>query len=111
MNYHHMIEPYLYGSLSPEDEIAFERQLMRDPALVEATGQRLNARETLAGFPSFQPRTNHHRRPASMRLLLLVLAAMFAGLLFWKMRDANVTAAAQSVPLKTPVTQSGIMPE
>ncbi len=112
MNYHHMIEPYLYGNLSPEDEIAFERQLMRDQTLVEATGLRLNARETLSGFPSFQTRAISRRRPAVMRsLLLLFLAASFVALLFWKMRSSEVTAAARPAQEKTPVSQSGILPE
>lgn len=112
MNYHHMIEPYLYGSLSPEDEIAFEKQLMRDPALVEATGRRLNARETLSGFPSFQARPVSRRRPAAMRsLLLLMLAATLAGLLFWKMQLSEATADALPAPVNTPVSQSGILSE
>jgi hypothetical protein len=42
MNYYGMIESYLYGSLPPEDEIAFERQLDRDPELVVETSRRLN---------------------------------------------------------------------
>lgn len=42
MNYFGMIESYLYGSLPPEDEIAFERQLDRDPELVVETSRRLN---------------------------------------------------------------------
>ena len=107
-----MIEPYLYGNLSPEDEIAFERQLIRDPILVEATGRRLNARETLSGFPSFQTRAISRRRPAAMRsLLLLLLAASFVAFLFWKMRSSEVTADARPGPAKTSVSQSGILPE
>lgn len=42
MHYFDMIESYLYGSLPPEDEIAFERQLDRDPELVLETSRRLN---------------------------------------------------------------------
>lgn len=42
MNYYALIEPYLYGNLPPEDELAFERQLDRDPDLVVETSRRLN---------------------------------------------------------------------
>ncbi len=33
MNYFRLIEPYLHGRLSPEEQQAFERQLVRNPAL------------------------------------------------------------------------------
>lgn len=40
MNYHDMIEPYLDGSLPPEEQQAFEQQLVRDPALHGAARSR-----------------------------------------------------------------------
>lgn len=72
MNYRNMIEPYLYGNLSPEDEVAFERQLSRDPALAEEASRRLNAEEALSGISENYTR---HDRPSSARVIL------FAGLL------------------------------
>ncbi|MBV6439960.1 MAG: hypothetical protein DYG98_14225 [Haliscomenobacteraceae bacterium CHB4] len=76
MNYRNMIEPYLYGNLSPEDEVAFERQLSRDPALAEEASRRLNAEETLSGMPEYHARKN---RPSSGRVILL--AGLLATLL------------------------------
>ena len=75
MNYRHMIEPYLYGNLSPEDEVAFERQLSRDPALVEETSRRLNAEEALSGMPEYRG-AQHSSASASARVLLLGVALL-----------------------------------
>ena len=74
MNYRHMIEPYLYGNLSPEDEVAFERQLSRDPALVEETSRRLNAEEALSGMPEY--RGAQRSSSSSARVLLLGVALL-----------------------------------
>ena len=60
MNYFRLIEPYLHGSLSPEEQQAFERQLVRNPALAnEFTLQFSLVRVLLANpeypFPSSNP--------------------------------------------------------
>ncbi len=108
MNYHHMIEPYLYGSLSPEDEVAFERQLSRDPSLSEATGHRLNAKSALAGFSEFEVVPQH--RPSSARMLLFVgLIATIIGLFWWKMRPDNQEREGQINPTEIPVIQSRVV--
>ena len=106
MNYHHMIEPYLYGNLSPEDEVAFERQLSRDPDLADATGRRLNAEEVLAGFSEY--RTASRQQSSSRMLLFMGLAALLIGLFWWKMRSTDDSIESQNPPLETPVTQSGV---
>ncbi|HRI62461.1 MAG TPA: hypothetical protein PK228_22125 [Saprospiraceae bacterium] len=106
MNYHNMIEPYLHGTLSPEDEVAFERQLSRDPALVEAAGRRLNAEEALAGIPEY--RAVSHRPSAARTLLFVGLVAMLLGLLWWKMRPVNERLEGQTAPAETPVSQSEV---
>ena len=59
MNYFRLIEPYLHGSLSPEEQQAFERQLVRNPALAnEFTLQFSLVRVLLANpeypFPKFK---------------------------------------------------------
>jgi ferric-dicitrate binding protein FerR (iron transport regulator) len=110
MNYHTMIEPYLYGNLSPEDEVAFERQLSRDPALAEAAGRRLNAKEALAGIPEYQaaPRP----RSSSARMLLFAgLAVLLLGLFLRKMRAQGGDIQHQKAPVETPVIQSGVPSE
>ena len=71
MNYFEWIEPYLTGSLSPEEEELFERQLDRDPDLKEALARRFSGvcedmkRPTICGFfesvPG-KPRTNFQDR-------------------------------------------------
>ncbi len=107
MNYHNMIEPYLHGSLSPEDEVAFERQLSRDPALAEAAGRRLNAEEALAGIPEFRPVTH---RPSTARTLLFVgLVAALLGLFWLKLRPVKEHQEGQVAPAETPVIQSEVL--
>lgn len=109
MNYHAMIEPYLYGNLSPEDEVAFERQLSRDPALAEAAGRRLNAEEALAGVPEYQAAV---RPRSSARMLLFAgLAVVLLGLFWRKMRAQGGDLHHQKAPVETPVIQSGVPSE
>jgi hypothetical protein len=43
MKYMNLIERYLFGQLSPEEEVLFEHQLSRDPALAQETARRFNA--------------------------------------------------------------------
>lgn len=69
MNYFRLIEPYLHGHLSPEEQQAFERQLVRNPALAnEFTLQFSLVRVLLANpdypFPKFKSFT---RKPAYKR--------------------------------------------
>jgi ferric-dicitrate binding protein FerR (iron transport regulator) len=101
MNYRNMIEPYLYGSLSPEDEVAFERQMSRDPALVEAAARRLNAQETLSKFkiPAY---SNTQPRPASARWLMVAIFLAMCVIVFawWKMRSRNSEHEAQVAPVE-----------
>ena len=106
MNYHAMIEPYLYGNLSPEDEVAFERQLSRDPALAEAAGRRLNAEEALAGIPEYQAAS--HPRSSARILLFAGLAVVLLGLFLRKMRATGDGLPNQKAPSEMPVIQSGM---
>lgn len=69
MNYFRLIEPYLHGRLCAEEQQAFERQLVRNPALAnEFTLQFSLVRVLLANpeypFSKFQSFT---RRPAPVR--------------------------------------------
>jgi ferric-dicitrate binding protein FerR (iron transport regulator) len=103
MNYHTMIEPYLHGNLSPEDEVAFERQLTRDPALAEAAGRRLNAEEALAGLPEFQI---VRRQTSSAHLLFFAGLAVLIGLFWWKMHTGSHSTPKHRTPAEMPVIQS-----
>lgn len=106
MNYHTMIEPYLYGNLSPEDEVAFERQLSRDPALAEAAGRRLNAEEALSTIPAYQVAPSPSS--SARRLFLAGLAVVLLGLFWWKMRAGDSIIQNQRTPAETPVIQSDV---
>lgn len=69
MNYFRLIEPYLHGRLCAEEQQAFERQLVRNPALAnEFTLQFSLVRVLLANpeypFPKFKSIT---RRTAPAR--------------------------------------------
>ncbi len=69
MNYFRLIEPYLHGRLCAEEQQAFERQLVRNPALAnEFTLQFSLVRVLLANpeypFPKIKSIT---RRPAPVR--------------------------------------------
>jgi hypothetical protein len=104
MNYHNMIEPYLYGSLSPEDEVAFEKQLSRDPALAEAAGRRLNAEEALSGIPEFQAATR--QRSSARTLFFAGLAVILISLFWWKMRVNGEGIENHKKPAGMPAIQS-----
>lgn len=87
MDYYHLIEPYLYGTLDPEDEMAFERQLSRDPDLAQATSRRLNAGEALSGLfkPEPAPEEDPARQqsPSPFQTLFFIGAAVFMLGFFW----------------------------
>lgn len=51
MKYMNLIERYLFGHLSPEEEVLFEKQLSRDPALAEETARRFRDGKTSPFFP------------------------------------------------------------
>ncbi len=53
MNYFKLIEPYLYGSLSPEEQLVFERQLARNPALANETSLRFSLVRVLIASPGY----------------------------------------------------------
>ncbi|GEM_PF-3161835 len=109
MNYHHMIEPYLYGSLSPEDEVAFERQMSRDPSLAEAAGERLNARASLTGFSGNYSDTRRPSGGSRMLLLLAGVAVVLLGLFYWKMRPAGAGRESDAPQTEVPVIQSKVL--
>lgn len=50
-NYFRLIEPYLYGHLSPEEQLAFERQLTRNPALANELTMRFSLVRVLFANP------------------------------------------------------------
>lgn len=104
MNYRNMIEPYLYGNLSPEDEVAFERQMSRNPALLDETSRRLNAENVLSEIPVFHAAP---RRSSSLRMFFLIgFVAMLLGLAWWKMRPSE---EAQMLPADAPTIQSEVL--
>ena len=53
MNYFKLIEPYLYGSLSPEEQAFFERQLARNPALANEMSVRFSLVRVLLANPGY----------------------------------------------------------
>lgn len=50
-NYFRLIEPYLHGNLSPEEQLAFERQLTRNPALANELTLRFSLVRVLFANP------------------------------------------------------------
>lgn len=109
MNYHHMIEPYLYGSLSPEDEVAFERQMSRDPSLAAAAGERLNAQASLTGFSGNNAHTRRTSAGSGTLLLLAGMAVVVLGLFYWKMRPAANRQGEEAQQTEVPVIQSKVL--
>lgn len=105
MNYHNMIEPYLYGSLSPEDEVAFERQMTRDPALVEAAARRLNAEAALSQFKVPQHTEAPPRRSPLPLLLVVGFVAGLLALVWWK---TCPSAVAQEEAHLVPTEQTDV---
>ncbi len=53
MNYFKLIEPYLYGNLSPEEQLVFERQLTRNPALANEFSIRFSLVRMLMASPAY----------------------------------------------------------
>lgn len=82
MNYFRLIEPYLHGRLSAEEQQAFERQLVRNPALAnEFTLQFSLVRVLLANpeypFPKFKSFTRKNgSKPARPFLWLWHVCAI-----------------------------------
>jgi hypothetical protein len=53
MNYFKLIEPYLHGRLSPEEQQAFERQLVRNPALANEFTMHFSLVRVLLANPEY----------------------------------------------------------
>ncbi|GAB4495497.1 MAG: hypothetical protein OHK0019_24730 [Saprospiraceae bacterium] len=103
MNYRNMIEPYLYGNLNPEEEVAFERQMSRDSALFNETCRRLNAEKVLSEIQDFHAAPRRSSLPRT--LFWIGFVAMLLGLAWWKMQPSN---EARVLPADTPVIQSEV---
>lgn len=58
MNYVKLIDPYLYGSLSPEEQLVFERQLARNPVLANEFSIRFSLARVLLAGPKFPIMSN-----------------------------------------------------
>lgn len=58
MKYVKLIEPYLYGNLSPEEQLFFERQLARNPALANEFSIRFALARVLIASPKFPLMSN-----------------------------------------------------
>ena len=94
MNYFRLIEPYLHGRLSAEEQQAFERQLVRNPALAnEFTLQFSLVRVLLASpeypFPKFKSFVRHSTTASARDISWLwhacaiaMLTGLFLGNLF-----------------------------
>ncbi len=69
VNYFRLIEPYLFGSLSPEEQQAFERQLVRNPALANEFTLRFSLVRVLLANPEYHPFRSslklRNKRPSS----------------------------------------------
>lgn len=69
-NYFRLIEPYLHGNLSPEEQLAFERQLTRNPALANELTLRFSLVRVLFANPEHPFRATFkvfRQRPSSVR--------------------------------------------
>ncbi len=53
MSYFRLIDPYLHGSLSPEEQLVFERQLSRNPALANEFRMRFSLVRVLLSNPDY----------------------------------------------------------
>jgi len=69
-NYFRLIEPYLFGNLSAEEQLAFERQLTRNPALANELTMRFSLVRVLFANPEHPFRATFNsfqKRPLSVR--------------------------------------------
>ncbi|MCB0528956.1 MAG: hypothetical protein KDC61_02105 [Saprospiraceae bacterium] len=91
-NYFKLIDPYLYGRLSPEEQLVFERQIARNPALANELSVRFSLVRVLLANPAYpfhsglralQARKQEGKRRASMFewFWLACSAAVTAGLI------------------------------
>jgi hypothetical protein len=69
MNYFRLIEPYLHGRLSAEEQQAFERQLVRNPALANEFTLQFSLVRVLLANPEypFHKFKSFTRRPAPVQ--------------------------------------------
>lgn len=91
-NYFRLIEPYLFGNLSAEEQLAFERQLTRNPALANELTLRFSLVRVLfanpehpfrATFQAFRQKKQSPVRTAPPSWLWHACAmAMMTGLFF-----------------------------
>jgi hypothetical protein len=95
VNYFRLIDPYLFGTLSPEEQVAFERQLLRNPALANEFRMRFSLVRVLLANPDYLPFRSSFRAlgaqtssaaknqlPAWAWQAFLAVAFMSAGLIF-----------------------------
>jgi anti-sigma factor RsiW len=97
VNYFRLIEPYLFGNLSPEEQVAFERQLVRNPALANEFRMRFSLVRVLLANPDYlpfrsslqafgkQPSSAKTQFPAWMWQAFVAVAFMSAGLFLGNM--------------------------
>ena len=88
MNYFKLIEPYLYGSLSPEEQLVFERQLARNPALANETSLRFSLVRVLIASPGYP------FHPAFTPLNAPAKAARRSGIFEWLWLACTATVVA-----------------
>ncbi len=110
MKYSNLIEPYLYGNLSPEEEVVFERQLARDPALAEETARRLNKDKpyTPSDFDPSSEVESEESSASPNRLLATGLAILMMCLLWWAMRPSDNNIKEADTKAQQPAVQSEV---
>lgn len=93
VNYFRLIEPYLFGNLSPEEQVAFERQLVRNPALANEFRMRFSLVRVLLANPDYLPFRAFGKKPSSAKIqfpawawqAFIAVAFMSAGLVLGNM--------------------------
>jgi hypothetical protein len=111
MKYSNLIEPYIYGNLSPEEEVIFERQLARDPALAEETARRFNKEMPSTPSSDFGPSSEVESEDSSAspnRLLATGLAILMLCLLWWAMRPSGNNMKEADTKTEQPAVQSEV---
>ncbi|MBX2893424.1 MAG: hypothetical protein KF734_21100 [Saprospiraceae bacterium] len=81
MNYFRLIEPYLFGKLCAEEQLAFERQLVRNPALANEFTIRFSLVRVLLANPEHPFRKLQQKKDARRSPYLWIwLACAFSAL-------------------------------
>lgn len=107
MRYANLIEPYLYGHLTPEEEVVFERQLARDPALAEEIAKRFEKIQTYPPL-SENPPSDGKKSSSSKKVIVTGVAAILlvSALLWFVSKALDEKVEAQNIEMEQPIPQA-----